>query len=126
MKAKFTTNIDKKLLEKTKIKAIQEGKNVNGIIENLLEEYLKGEKEMTYKLTAYEEGNLQETWTTGAIDEVIEQFNNDKIKGLEWIAENDEELYKEAISEEVTTKEELEVVLDMIDLNWWTLRLEEI
>ena len=47
MKVKFTTNIDKKLLEKTKIKAIQEGKNVNGIIENLLEEYLKGEKEMT-------------------------------------------------------------------------------
>ena len=46
-KVKFTTNIDKKLLEKTKIKAIQEGKNVNGIIENLLEEYLKGEKEMT-------------------------------------------------------------------------------
>ena len=81
-------------------------------------------REMKYKLVAYEEGNAHETWINGTIEEVIEQFNNDKIQGLEWLAENDEELYKEAISEEVTTKEQLEAVLDMIDLNWWTLRLE--
>ena len=45
-KVKFTTNIDKKLLEEIKIKAIKEGKNVNEIIENQLKNYLE-EKEMT-------------------------------------------------------------------------------
>ncbi|GFN35400.1 ribbon-helix-helix protein, CopG family [Tepidimicrobium xylanilyticum] len=40
-KVKFTTNIDEELLKKIKIKAIDEGKNVNEIIEKLLREYLK-------------------------------------------------------------------------------------
>ena len=63
MKAKFTTNINKELLDKTKIKAIQEGKNVNEIIENLLQQYLKGEIKMTkYTGRIYrdpEDGKLQ-------------------------------------------------------------------
>lgn len=42
-KIKFTTNIDKELLKKIKVKAIEEEKNVNEIIEKLLQEYLKGE-----------------------------------------------------------------------------------
>lgn len=42
-KVKFTTNIDKELLKKIKVKAIEEEKNVNEIIEKLLREYLKGE-----------------------------------------------------------------------------------
>ena len=40
-KVKFTTNIDERLLKKIKVRAIEEGKNVNEIIEELLEEYLK-------------------------------------------------------------------------------------
>ena len=40
-KIKFTTNIDEGLLKKIKIKSIEEGKNVNEIIEELLREYLK-------------------------------------------------------------------------------------
>lgn len=40
-KVKFTTNIDEELLKKIKIKSIEEGKNVNEIIEKLLQEYLK-------------------------------------------------------------------------------------
>ena len=40
-KVKFTTNIDERLLKKIKVRAIEEGKNVNEIIEELLEEYLE-------------------------------------------------------------------------------------
>lgn len=40
-KVKFTTNIDEGLLKKIKVRAIEEGKNVNEIIEKLLQEYLK-------------------------------------------------------------------------------------
>lgn len=40
-KVKFTTNIDEELLKKIKVKAIEEGQNVNEIIEKLLREYLK-------------------------------------------------------------------------------------
>ena len=39
-KVRFTTTIDEGLLKKIKVKAIEEGKNVNEIIEELLEEYL--------------------------------------------------------------------------------------
>lgn len=46
MKVKFTTNIDEKLLKAIKMKAIEENRNVNEIIEELLEKYLKGGKEM--------------------------------------------------------------------------------
>ncbi len=40
-KIKFTTNIDEEVLKKIKIRAIEEGKNVNKIIEELLRKYLK-------------------------------------------------------------------------------------
>ena len=40
-KVRFTTNIDEELLKKIKVKAIEVGKNVNEIIEELLREYLK-------------------------------------------------------------------------------------
>ena len=40
-KVKFTTNIDEELLKKIKALAIEQGKNVNEIIEELFQEYLK-------------------------------------------------------------------------------------
>ena len=40
-KVKFTTNIDEGLLKRTKVRAIEEGKNVNEIIEELLRKYLE-------------------------------------------------------------------------------------
>lgn len=45
MKTKFTTNINKELLEELKIKAIKENKNVNEILEDLIGNYL-GVKKM--------------------------------------------------------------------------------
>ena len=41
MKAKFTTNINEELLKEIKKKAIEEGRNVNDIIEEQLEKYLE-------------------------------------------------------------------------------------
>lgn len=46
MKVKFTTNINKELLKEVKMKAIQEGRNVNEIIEEQLEKYLEGGNNM--------------------------------------------------------------------------------
>ena len=46
MKVKFTTNINEKLLKEVKMKAIEEGRNVNDIIEEQLEKYLEGEHDM--------------------------------------------------------------------------------
>jgi len=40
-KVKFTTNIDEELLKEIKVRAIEEGRNVNEIIEELLRKYLK-------------------------------------------------------------------------------------
>ena len=40
-KVRFTTTINEELLKKIKVRAIEEGKNVNEIIEELLQEYLK-------------------------------------------------------------------------------------
>lgn len=40
MKKKFTTTIDEKLLKNLKKKAIEEGKNVNTILEELIKKYL--------------------------------------------------------------------------------------
>ena len=68
MKAKFTTNINKELLDKTKIKAIQEGKNVNEIIENLLQQYLKGEIEMTNYTKIYKDENNSLVLSYAGID----------------------------------------------------------
>lgn len=49
MKVKFTTNINEKLLKKVKMKAIEEGRNVNEIIEELLEKYLEESNNMKMK-----------------------------------------------------------------------------
>lgn len=40
-KVRFTTTINEELLKKIKVKAVEEGKNVNEIMEELFEEYLK-------------------------------------------------------------------------------------
>lgn len=39
----FRTTIEKTLIEKLKIKAIQQNVNVNDILEQLIDKYLKGE-----------------------------------------------------------------------------------
>ena len=49
MKVKFTTNINEKLLKEVKMKAIEEGRNVNEIIEELLEKYLEEGNNMKMK-----------------------------------------------------------------------------
>lgn len=46
MKVKFTTNIDECLLKNIKVKAIEEGRNVNDIIEEQLEKYLEEGNDM--------------------------------------------------------------------------------
>jgi hypothetical protein len=46
MKVKFTTNINEELLKNIKMKAIEEGRNVNEIIEEQLEKYLEEENNM--------------------------------------------------------------------------------
>lgn len=44
MKSRFNLSIDRNLLQAIKIKAIKEGKNVNEIIEKLIEIYLEEDK----------------------------------------------------------------------------------
>ena len=43
MKIKFTTTIEEELIKKLKIEAINQSKNVNEILEKLIDKYLKGE-----------------------------------------------------------------------------------
>lgn len=45
MKKKYTTNIDEDILKKAKIKAIEENRNLNDIIEELLKAHLEQKKE---------------------------------------------------------------------------------
>lgn len=45
MKKKYTTNIDEDILKKSKIKAIEENRNLNDIIEELLKAHLEQKKE---------------------------------------------------------------------------------
>lgn len=40
-KVKFTTTVDKKLLEEIKIQAIKEGRSVSDILNKLIKDYLK-------------------------------------------------------------------------------------
>lgn len=40
-KVKFTTTVDKKLLEEIKIRAIKEGRSVSDILNKLIKDYLK-------------------------------------------------------------------------------------
>jgi len=43
VKIKFTTTIEEELIKKLKIEAINQSKNVNEILEKLIDKYLKGE-----------------------------------------------------------------------------------
>lgn len=40
-RVQFTTNLDAELLKQIKIKALEEGRNVNDILEQLIQEYLQ-------------------------------------------------------------------------------------
>lgn len=105
MKAKFTTNINKELLDKTKIKAIQEGKNVNEIIENLLQQYLKGEIKMTkYTGRIYKDEDNSLVLSYKGIDE--SEYENVTHEEFIEIVENsnmwndiDAEIYESALEE---------------------------
>ncbi len=55
MKVKFTTNIDKELLTKIKLVAVEKGLNVNEIIESQLEKYLENDKEEERMLYSFSE-----------------------------------------------------------------------
>lgn len=45
MRARFHTTIEEKLKTGIQVKAIQEGRNVNDILEELIENYLRSDKE---------------------------------------------------------------------------------
>lgn len=49
MRVGFKTTIEKELIEKLKIKAVQEGVSVNDILEILIDKYLEGEVEAIFK-----------------------------------------------------------------------------
>lgn len=44
MKVRFSTTLEEALLEKLKIQAIKERRDVNDILEELIKEYLKGKE----------------------------------------------------------------------------------
>lgn len=73
-KVKFTTNIDGKLLKDIKVRAIEEDKNVNEIIEKLLKDYLnKEERNMkfyygTLEFSLEDLENIETTDNYGNID----------------------------------------------------------
>lgn len=49
MKKKLTTTLDAELIKQIKIKALQEEKNVNDILEELISDYLKPTRPISYE-----------------------------------------------------------------------------
>lgn len=100
MKIKFTTNIDKELLKKIKVIAVEKDLNVNDIIEEQLKKYLEEEEEMKNLFNMYKEWRkvseeMLEDGFNGTIDcgeqSVREDFSN--------YAELDEEISFEEMFE---------------------------
>lgn len=119
MKIKFTTNIDKELLQKIKIKAIEGNKNVNEIIEKQLEIHLKEEKEMI-KLIVLDHGE-EEILKEGTLGEIVEYLQeNEDI--MNWVKDEDPEI-ELPVLDGIKNIDDLEYELNKIDLDWWKLEI---
>lgn len=121
MKAKFTTNINKNLLQKIKIKAIEENKNVNEIIEKQLEKYLKEEKTML-KLIVKDHGE-EEILKEGTLKEVVKYLKENE-ELTNWVLDEEPDMELPNL-ERIETTKDLQFELDKIDLSWWTLEIIE-
>jgi len=83
MKVKFTTNIDKELLTKIKLVAVEKGLNVNEIIESQLEKYLENDKEEERMLDTYFDKNTLKI--------MVSESGGDNEYNYEYFAEGFEE-----------------------------------
>ena len=61
-KVKFSTTLNENLIKELKIKAIQENKNVNEILEELIKNYLGGNEMKNLKELLLQEGELMESY----------------------------------------------------------------
>lgn len=111
MKVKFTTSIDSELLKMFKIKAIEEGVNVNYLLEKIMRENLESEKERFGMKKLYVKWDFEGKIYTGYVEFIQEE---DKVR----VTANSD-MTNQCFYNEIHTVEEAEAIYaDIIEADY--------